>query len=135
MRDVVVASGPNLLIRALWFLFVGWWLGGIVVSVAWLLNVTIIGLPLGLYLLNRLPTVFTLRPQEQSWRRTPEGAWRQGTEQLPLLLRAVYFLLVGWWLSGLWLAAAYAVGLTIVGLPLSFVMFNYAGAVTTLYRS
>ncbi len=135
MRDVVVASGPNLLIRALWFLFVGWWLGGIVVSVAWLLNVTIIGLPLGLYPLNRLPTVFTLRPQEQSWRRTPDGEWQQGTEQLPFLVRALYFLLVGWWFSGLWLAAAYAVGLTIVGLPLAFIMFNYAGAVTTLYRS
>ncbi len=133
--SLVVTSGPNLLIRALWFVLVGWWLGGIVISLAWLLNVTIIGLPLGLYLLNRLPTIFTLRPQEQSVRLTPAGEWRQGTEQQPFLIRAVYFLLVGWWFSGLWLAAAYGIGVTIIGLPLAFIMFNYAGAVTTLYRS
>lgn len=133
--DIIVASGPNLLIRALWFVLVGWWLGGIVISLAWLANVTIIGLPLGLYLLNRLPTIFTLRPQEQSVRLTPAGEWRQCKEQQPFLVRAVYFLLVGWWFSGLWLAAAYAIGVTIIGLPLAFIMFNYAGAVTTLYRS
>lgn len=133
--DVVVAPGPNLPIRALWFVLVGWWLGGIVISLAWLANVTIIGLPLGVYLLNRLPTIFTLRPQEQSVRLTSAGEWRQGKEQLPFLLCAVYFLLIGWWFSGLWLAGAYAIGVTMVGLPLSFIMFNYAGAVTTLYRS
>ena len=134
-NDVIGSTGPNLLIRILWFLLVGWWLGGIVIALAWFLNVTIIGLPLGLYLLNRLPTAFTLRPQEQSWRLTPAGELRQGKEQYPFLLRAVYFLLVGWWFSGLWLAAAYIVGVTIIGLPLAFIMFNYAGAVTTLYRS
>ena len=134
-NDVIGSAGPNLLIRILWFLLVGWWLGGIVISLAWFLNVTIIGLPLGLYLLNRLPTAFTLRPQEQSWRLTPAGELRQGKEQYPFLLRAVYFLLIGWWFSGLWLAAAYIVGVTIIGLPLAFIMFNYAGAVTTLYRS
>ena len=134
-NDVIGSTGPNLLIRILWFLLVGWWLGGIVIALAWFLNVTIIGLPLGLYLLNRLPTAFTLRPQEQSWRLTPAGELRQGKEQYPFLLRAVYFLLVGWWFSGLWLAAAYIVGVTIIGLPLAFIMFNYARAVTTLYRS
>ncbi len=133
-EDVIVSAGPNLLIRILWFLLVGWWLGGILSGVAWFLNATIIGLPLGLWLVNRLPTFITLRPQEQSWRIEGDVAVR-GKEQRPFLLRAVYFLLIGWWFSGLWMAAAYVALLSIVGIPLAFWMYGRIGAVTTLYRS
>jgi len=35
----------SLLVRALWFVFVGWWATPIVVNSAWLLNVTVILLP------------------------------------------------------------------------------------------
>ncbi len=66
---VVQPSGPNIIIRVLWFLFIGLWLGAIVSSIAWLCNVTIIGLPLGLWLIDRLPTIITLRPQGQQWRQ------------------------------------------------------------------
>lgn len=132
--EVVSERGPNLLIRVLWFVLIGWWLGGIVSGVAWFLNVIIIGLPLGLYIINRLPTIITLRPQEQTWFFDPDGSVR-GIEQPPFLLRAVYFLLVGWWLSGVWMALAYAALVTIIGLPLAFWMYGRIGAVTTLYRS
>lgn len=125
---------PNILLRLVYFLLVGWWLGGVVSGLAWVLNLTIVGLPLGLWLINRLPTLITLRPQEQSW-RLEGGTWRQGKAQRPFLLRAIWFLLVGWWLSGLWLAAAYAVVVSIVGLPLAFWMYGRVGAITTLYRS
>ncbi len=126
--------GPNLLLRVLWFVLVGWWLAGIASGLAWFLNATVIGLPLGLWLLNRLPTLATLRPQEQSWRIEGAVAIR-GKEQRPLPLRAVYFLLIGWRLSGLWLAAAYLTLVSIIGLPLAFWMYGRIGAVTTLYRS
>ena len=51
-------------------------------------------------------------------------------------MRALYFVFVGWWLSGLWLGVAWGVlGATFgLALPLSFWMFNRAGAVTTLAR-
>jgi uncharacterized membrane protein YccF (DUF307 family) len=131
---VVQPRGPNLIVRFLWFLFVGWWLGGLVSALAWLLNLTIIGLPAGLWLINRLPSVITLRPQEQNWRL--EGVMLvQGQEQRPLWLRAIYFVLVGWWLSGFWMLAAYLAAITLVGLPLAFWMYGRIGAVTTLYRS
>jgi uncharacterized membrane protein YccF (DUF307 family) len=131
---VAQPAGPSLLVRAIWFIFIGWWLGLIVLWVAWLLNMTIIGLPLGLWLINRLPTVITLRPQEQTW-RVVGNAWRRGQEQAPFLLRAVYFVLIGWWLSLVWMKVAYVLLITIIGLPLAFWMFNRVGAVTTLYRS
>jgi uncharacterized membrane protein YccF (DUF307 family) len=131
---LVRGHAPNIILRLLWFIIVGWWLGGIVSTVAWFLNVTIIGLPLGLWIINRLPAVMTLRPQEQSW-YVQDGVVREGVEQQPLLVRALYFVLIGWWFSGLWMAAAYAATATIIGVPLGFWMYNRIGAVTTLYRS
>ncbi len=127
-------NAPNLLIRTLWFVLIGWWLGGVLTAIAWFLFVTIIGLPLGLYIVNRLPTAMTLRPQEQQF-RVENGIAVQGQEQLPFLLRALYFFLIGWWLTGVWMAAAYACLTTIILLPVSFWMYNRIGAVTTLYRS
>ena len=41
-------SGPGLLIRFVWWLFIGWWASGIVVAIAWLSLITIIGIPLGI---------------------------------------------------------------------------------------
>jgi uncharacterized membrane protein YccF (DUF307 family) len=131
----VHASGPNILIRVLWFVFVGWWLGGLVSAVAWLLVVVVIGLPLGLWIINRLPTLITLRPQEQTWRLDADGILRRGKQQHDFLLRAVYFVLIGWWLSGLWMGLAYLAVLTLIGLPIAFWMYGRVGAVTTLYRS
>jgi uncharacterized membrane protein YccF (DUF307 family) len=49
-------SGPNIVIRAIWFLFIGWWLSGLVSAISWLAMLTIIGLPIGIYLINRIPT-------------------------------------------------------------------------------
>lgn len=127
-------SGTNIIIRVLWFLLIGWWLGGMVAAVAWFLNVTIIGLPLGLWIINRLPTIITLRPQEQNYRLEGDLLVRD-QEQYPFLVRAVYFLLVGWWLSGVWMGLAYLALATIILIPLAFWMYGRVGAVTTLYRS
>jgi uncharacterized membrane protein YccF (DUF307 family) len=127
-------DGPNLIVRILWFLLIGWWLGGILSGVAWFLNATIIGLPLGLWIVNRLPTFITLRPQEKSW-QVENGEMRSATKQRNFLVRAIYFLLIGWWFSGVWMAVAYAALITIIGFPLAFWMYGRVGAVTTLYRS
>jgi hypothetical protein len=54
------AGGPGLFVRAVWFLFIGWWLSGLAIVVAYLACVTLIGLPLGFYIFNRLPMIITL---------------------------------------------------------------------------
>lgn len=61
------SQGPGLLVRAIGFIFVGWWLGELAILAAWVLNLLIITLPLGMYILNRLPQVFTLRPATSRW--------------------------------------------------------------------
>ena len=59
----------------------------------------------------------------------------QGKPQRPLIVRALYFLLIGWWFSGVWMGIAYAALLTVFLIPVAFWMYGRIGAVTTLYRS
>ena len=132
--ELVEVRPPNLGLRVIWFLLVGWWLTGILSVAAWALNATIIGLPLGLWIINRLPLAATLRPASSQY-RLEDGVLRSGVVQHPFVLRAICFVLVGWWLPGLWMVVAYALLLTIVGIPAAFWMYGRIGAVTTLYRT
>lgn len=130
----VAVRPPNLILRVIWFVLIGWWLTGILSAAAWALNATIIGLPLGLWIINRLPFVATLRPVE-SFYRIEDGHVVSGVAQVPFLVRAIYFLLIGWWLSGLWMAVAYALLISVIGLPIAFWMYGRIGQVTTLFRT
>jgi uncharacterized membrane protein YccF (DUF307 family) len=134
------SSGPGCLIRYLYFLFVGLWLGGIWILVAWVLNITIIGLPLGMMMLNSIPQVMTLKPSELVTRVRMENGHprviKTGNPQLPWLLRALYFLLFGWWLSLIWMGIAWFLTTVTLGLglPIAFWMFDCTPAITTLAR-
>jgi uncharacterized membrane protein YccF (DUF307 family) len=126
-------QGANILIRALYFIVFGLWFSGVWAAVAWVLCVTVIGLPLGLWMLNRLPQVTTLRPEERDLFITASGqVFERGPSQPPFLLRAIYFVLVGWWLSAIWIGVAWALCAVVVGLPFGFWMLNRVPAVITL---
>jgi len=132
-------QNPGCLLQILWFAFIGVWLGQAWMVVAWFFIITIIGIPLGVAMLNMLPKVIALRePQRRVMIHTGQsGQTIQRTvepPQVPLLLRALYFILVGWWLSALWMEAAYAVCLTIIGLPIGFWMFDRVPAILSLKR-
>ena len=51
----------SFLIRALYFVFIGGWVGYIWACIGYGICLTVLGLPLGLMMLNRLPAVLTLR--------------------------------------------------------------------------
>ncbi len=125
--QTLTRRGPNFFITLLWVIFVGWWLGLAWSAVAWFLMVSIIGLPLGLWMLYRLPQMTTLRPPL-------ERASGEGATQRPLLLRVLYFILVGWWFSGVWMSVAWAAAAIIIGLPLAVWMWNRTPFVATLAR-
>jgi uncharacterized membrane protein YccF (DUF307 family) len=131
-------KGPGCLIQALWFIFIGWWLGIIVIGIAWFLNITIIGLPLGLSLLNNIPKVLTLREGETRISAITRGDTTIISEidlpQRNFFLRAAYFLLIGWWWSGIWLAIAYSFCAVIILMHIGFKMFELTPAMTTLRR-
>jgi uncharacterized membrane protein YccF (DUF307 family) len=122
----VATAEPPLLARALWFVFVGLWVGQLWLILAWLLNLTVIGLPLGLWMLNRMPQVMTLRAAPSRPPSVSSGS------SASLAVRAVYFVLIGWWVSFLWMQLAWLAAVLVIGLPLSFQMFERVGTITTL---
>jgi uncharacterized membrane protein YccF (DUF307 family) len=133
------SSGPNLFVRFIWWLLIGWWASGLVVGLAWISLVTIVGIPLGIWLINHLPSVLTLRPRTRHWTMGQDAAGNtviseRGRPQVAWPLRGLWFVLVGWWASGLWMAAAWLIQLTVIGLPLSLLMFNRTPFVASLYR-
>ena len=137
-HKVVQEPGMPLLVRIIYFLFFGWWATGVWINVAWFLNATIIGLPLGVWMLNRVPQVLTLRPTKHLITAYEHGGQvRVRVRSLPQrawLLRLVYFVLIGWWLSWLWANAAWLISATIIGIPLAIWMLNRLPALTTLMR-
>lgn len=134
------AAGPGCLVRTLYFCFVGLWLGALWTGVAWFLLVTVIGLPFGLLMLNRIPQVMTLKPVRIQTQVTSSGGVvmvsQNRVAQHAFWLRTLYFVAVGWWLSGLWLGFAWGlIGVTFgLGLPIAFWMFNRTPAIVTLAR-
>ncbi|HWQ14850.1 MAG TPA: YccF domain-containing protein [Roseiflexaceae bacterium] len=132
---VVRQVGPNLLVRALYFVFFGLWFSGLWAAVAWLLCVTIVGLPLGLWMLNRLPQVVTLAPQRSDLVIRGTRVTEVHPPQAPFLLRAIYFVLIGWWLSALWIAVAWALCASVIGMVIGFWMFDRVPGLVTLARS
>ena len=95
---------------------------------AWVLNVTAILAPIGIKLIDLVPTVLTLA-EPRSF-TDPE----LGRGQYSLVVRALYFVFVGWWLSFLWANPAALLAVTIIGLPVAIWLVNRLPFVTSLYR-
>ncbi|MCA9917113.1 MAG: YccF domain-containing protein [Anaerolineales bacterium] len=125
------------LLRVIWFFVFGWELTGVWILVAWALNASIIGLPLGLWMIDRVPQVLTLkaRPGVVVTDLADGRSQFFPANGAPFLIRALYFVLFGWWFSLLWAVLAYLLCATIIGLPLGIVMLNGLPTVTTLARS
>ncbi|HEX6557095.1 MAG TPA: hypothetical protein VF026_30310 [Ktedonobacteraceae bacterium] len=141
----------SFIVRILYFLCIGWWLGFFWLNFSYFLCLTVIGLPLGLVMLNRLPQVLTLRPagtatqvQVSSSASMMQGAiviqqnvniTIGGTQQLNFFVRALYFIFIGSWLGYIWAYTGYALCLFIVTIPLGLVMLNRLPAVLTLRKN
>jgi uncharacterized membrane protein YccF (DUF307 family) len=134
------SSGPPFLVRVLWYVFIGWWLTGLSLAVGYLAAITVIGLPLAFWIFNRTGTLLTLRPRTETVTitTTADGTTqvvREHHDQRPILLRAIYFVLIGWWLALIWMIVAYLISLTIIGIPVGIMMLNRLPAVFTLHRN
>jgi uncharacterized membrane protein YccF (DUF307 family) len=124
------------LLRVIWFFVLGWELTGAWILVAWFLNLTIIGLPLGLWMIDRVPQVLTLKSRPGAWVvDAKSGRTRFLLERQPAWpARLVWFALIGWWLSLLWAGLAWALCASIIGLPIGVLMLNALPTVTTLHK-
>ncbi len=122
---------PGCLLQLLWFVFVGWWVGLGAIGFAYLMFLFIITIPIGVMVLNVLPELIALRPAAR--RVTVYGPVQ--TRQVNIFFRSLWFLLVGWWLTAIVLGLGYLLCLTLIGIPLGFLLFDAAPAVLTLHRS
>jgi len=142
------------LVRAVYFLFVGWWLGFFCLNLGFGLCLLIVTLPLGLIILNRLPQIMTLKSPNTSTSVSVSTTTVQpigmlgpaiavqnvnvnigGVQQQNFLLRVLYFLAIGWWAGYLWAYLAYFCCITLVLLPVGVMMFDRLPAVLTLRQN
>lgn len=137
-------TGPNLLVRLLLFICLGWWLGGLAILLSYLLFLPIITIPAGIGIINRLPQIMTLRPRNTAFRMTQSGETliieESTLPQRPWWQRILFVVLVGWWFGAIWLSVAWLFGILAfvtfgLTIPIAFWMFDRAGAVTSLYRT
>jgi uncharacterized membrane protein YccF (DUF307 family) len=151
----VQQKGHGLFIRTIYFLCIGWWAGYFWLSLGFSLCMLIVTLPLGLAMLNRLPQVLTLRPagtqtQTQVSVNTAiaggAGAMGMaqtvnvnvnisGTRQTNFLIRALYFLFIGWWAGWFWANLGYLLCIMLVTLPIGLMMLNRLPMVLTLRKN
>jgi len=127
---------PPLPTRVAWCLLAGIWLTPLWLIGTWLCLCSVVGMPLAARMLDLAPTVLTLR----SPRAAVDHSRYQGTgsttvvSQHEALLRALYFVFVGWWASLAWMMVAYLVSLTVIGMPAGYRMLELAPAVAHLQR-
>lgn len=120
------------MIRIIYFLLIGWWVGALAAGIAFVFCATFIGLPIGTMIFNRLPWLITLLPDGDS---CPAGySHRHYREEIPMLLRIIYFFLIGWEIGLIMLAIGYLLIISIIGAPLGVMVLNYVPLGMTLSR-
>jgi uncharacterized membrane protein YccF (DUF307 family) len=128
----------SIVVRAVWYVLVGWWASGIWLSIAWFLNVTIIGIPIGIKMINFVPKIISLKNTQNTQIITSDEVGTsvtvQSQEQRSLVVRGIYFVFIGWWVSGIWMSVAWLISITIIGLPFAIWMYNMLPMVVSLYR-
>jgi uncharacterized membrane protein YccF (DUF307 family) len=142
-QNIIITNqkhGPGLFVRAIWYVFIGWWLTGIAITFAWLCSLTVILLPIAYVIVNKIPVILTLRPRsiETTASVDADGTVRintGGASQLPFWQRALWFIFVGWWACAVAMYLAYFLCLTIILFPLGLMLFNRIPAVLTLQRN
>ncbi len=123
------------LVRVLYFVLIGWWLAILWSLMAYIFCVSIVAMPVGVMMFNRIPLILTLKPvyQENVYYRTDTGdEVKVARRELPMVIRIIYFILLGWELTGIWVIISLILCLTIVGMPLGITMLNHVPLVLTL---
>lgn len=128
----------NIIVRALYFLLIGWWFGLIVALLGWLLYATVLGAPLGIKVLNAVPGAISLRAREKDI-KVFAGEYgytvtRVKKEQRPWWVRLIWFPF-GLVLSLFAILLAWLLCAWLITMPLGVMLFNKVPAIASLYRS
>ncbi|MBP8253123.1 MAG: hypothetical protein KAX40_12225 [Herpetosiphon sp.] len=129
-RGQVSQLSSNVAIQFIYFVLVGIWFSQLWMVLAWLVSITVIGLPLANTMLRFLPMVTFLSTKQINL----DPARSDANQTPPFGLRVLYFAFAGWWLSLVWLQFAWIAGITIIGLPIAEMMIKVLPTITTLRR-
>ena len=118
-------------LRAAWFVFAGCWLSCIWVLATWVMLCLFVFPAQANRMITMIPNVLTLRTAADPPRSVvPVSRFRSPG---PLgSTRLFYMLFVGWWMSCVWMMLAWALSLTVVGIPLSYRMYAVAPTIAHL---
>jgi uncharacterized membrane protein YccF (DUF307 family) len=129
----------NIIIRVIWFYFIGLPVGIIWLHIAWFFGITLIGLPICLWMINLAPAIMTLKQEHNFKEFKIDGKTAffidETSKNTSFLMRAIYFLLVGWWLSLLWTEFALLASATFFFIPVGFWMINRLPFIMTLKQN
>ncbi len=128
---VQIQRKTGCLLQLIYFIFIGWWLGALAVVLAYILFALVITIPLGVKIINRIPYLIALREPPVLM----SGWGIVEVQQRSLLIRAIWFVFIGFWVAAIWMSLAYTLCLTIIGMPVGFWMFDKTPAILTLRKS
>lgn len=128
----------SFLVRAVWYIFVGWWLSALFIVLGYFFIASILLAPIGFWFLNRVPQAQTLRTRNSDFTVTAKDGisfiTETHTKQHAWYLRLLY-LPIGLFLGAIWLSVAWLLGVLILTLPLSIWMIDRSPAVITLEKN
>ena len=131
-------SSTGCLVQLIWFIFVGWWLSQLAIIASYILIFSIILLPFGLLILNKIPSIIALRHEKKRTNVEIVGnsvvIRKTDAQQFPMWIRAIYFVLIGWWFTALIIEVAWLLGLTFFLLPFSILIFDFVPMALTLRK-
>jgi uncharacterized membrane protein YccF (DUF307 family) len=125
-----------ILLRVVYFLLIGWWLGLLAGLVGYLLCASFIGAPLGAMIFNRYPQILTMKPIKGIPVRDTHGRTLSvAHREINILVRILYFLVIGWWLGALALKVGWILCVTIIGMPVGLLILNRLPLLMTLKQN
>jgi uncharacterized membrane protein YccF (DUF307 family) len=134
---VVHVKEHGLFVRALYFLFIGWWFGLFWALLSWFMYATVVGAPLGAVMMNKVPGAISLKSKQKDIKviTTEDGYTVSQTnkEQFPLWARILYYP-VGLILSLVMIIIGWLLFVFLITAPLGVMVFNAVPAVTSLHR-
>lgn len=127
----------GLIVRALYFVLIGWWFGLFWSFLSWFMYATVVFAPIGVVMMNKIPGAVSLKAREKNVKVISDEKGytvRQvNQKQFPILVRIIYYpiglvaslltILLGWLLCCL-----------LITLPLGIMVFNVVPAVASLHR-
>jgi uncharacterized membrane protein YccF (DUF307 family) len=134
---VVEVKKHGFIVRALYYIFIGWWFGLLWALLSWLVYATVIGAPLGAVMLNKVPGMISLKQRDKRYNVVSTGGGHDVVEEKPQQrrwwIRVIYYpfglifsliaIFVGWLLC-----------VFIITLPLGIIIFNKVPAIASLHR-